>query len=286
MLRRLVCALLLTFFASSLVALPDVAIAQDADQAQNFYQEGMDSYFAGKYSEAIISFKKAYELDPNPIFLFNMSIAYEKAGNPEEAYEQGRIAQDSGTLPEQASQINQARLPALSAILKSQEVAGRVSGELECESDSDCAGGLTCQLSSGMCVEPGTEDGPPNVASSGPFLGVPFSTYGWVGSGLAVIGVGLAATSLVINLGLGSDIDAYNDLPDSEKRLTAGQALSDDIESRQQTGQILLYSGAGLAAVGAGLIVFDLFFNAGNEHVRVDFAFGSDHAYGSLQFDF
>jgi tetratricopeptide (TPR) repeat protein len=269
--------------ACTVTLAPSAAYADDAAEAQTLYQQGMDAYFAGKYADAIVAFKQAYQLDPNPIFLFNMSIAYEKAGNFDEALDEGWTAQESGQLPEQAAQINEARLPALGIIVRSVEVAGRVSGSAPCQSDNECRDGLSCNLSTNLCVDPATpSDGVAKndvTTTDGPLLGIPFSLYGWIGAGLAVVGVGLSATALVIDLGLGSDIDEYNALSELDKRSAPGEALADDIEGRQGTGQVLLYSGAALVGVGAGLIVFDLFFNGGNEYMsNVDVTVGPDGA--------
>lgn len=252
-------------FALLLLA-PTPALADDAAEAQARYEEGMESYFAGKYSEAIISFNKAYELDPNPIFLFNMSIAYEKAGNYEEAYEEGLRAKEGG-IPDQPAQINNARLPALGTVLRARTVAGRVSGSLPCASDSECRGGTTCDLKTNVCVDPASSDQRSGDAvAGGPFLGIPFSIYGWIGSGLALAGAGLTAVAVIVDIGIGGDIESYEALSEDEKRSAAGNTIADDIEGQQQTGQILLYSGGALIATGAGLIVYDLFFNDGNEH--------------------
>ncbi len=258
----LVCAVL----ACSMLFSPQPAQAQDAGAV---YEKGMDAYFAGDYADAILSFKEAYAIEANPIFLFNMSIAYEKAGNYQEALKEAQAAQADGSLPPEAAQVNAGRIPSLSTIVKSREVAGRVSGKAPCQSNDQCREGFTCDVTSNMCVEAGPvadkKDG--GDQSTEPFLGVPFSTIGWIGAGASIVGVGLLATTLIVDLGLGGDIEEYDALSDSDKRTAAGEALAEDIEGQQSTGQVLLYSGAGLVAVGAGLIVFDLFFNDGNEHM-------------------
>src|SRR5262245_5551211 len=60
-----------------LLLLAGTAAAQSAqEQAQAKYLEGKSHYDLAEWELAIDSFKEAYRLDPDPLFLFNVAQAY------------------------------------------------------------------------------------------------------------------------------------------------------------------------------------------------------------------
>jgi tetratricopeptide (TPR) repeat protein len=62
-----------------LVLLPALAVAQPADskaQAAAVYASGQTAYQAKDYANAAAKFTEAYELDPDPVYLFNAAQAY------------------------------------------------------------------------------------------------------------------------------------------------------------------------------------------------------------------
>jgi len=69
-----------------------------------------------------------------------------------------------------------------------------------------------------------------------------------------VAGVGLIAGSLYLNSTIAADISDISELDDAAQY---GQKR-DEIRSNQSVGQVLLYSGIGLAALGGSAIVWDL----------------------------
>jgi len=56
-------------------------------RAQARYQAGLQAFEAGRYAEAAEAFEDAFELAGDPTLLYNVSIAYEKAGNLAKALE-------------------------------------------------------------------------------------------------------------------------------------------------------------------------------------------------------
>jgi hypothetical protein len=63
-----------------------VARAQSApDSAQQHFDRGAKLYNLGHFQESIPEFEKAYELDPSPIFLFNIAQSHRQLGNKERA---------------------------------------------------------------------------------------------------------------------------------------------------------------------------------------------------------
>ncbi len=56
-----------------------------ADNAQVHFDRGAKLYNLGHFQEAITDFEKAYDLDPSPIFLFNIAQSHRQLGNKERA---------------------------------------------------------------------------------------------------------------------------------------------------------------------------------------------------------
>jgi len=56
-----------------------------SDSAQAHFDRGAKLYNLGHFQEAIPDFEKAYELDPSPIFLFNIAQSHRQLGNKERA---------------------------------------------------------------------------------------------------------------------------------------------------------------------------------------------------------
>lgn len=67
-------------------ALSATARAENAaESAQQHFDRGAKLYNLGHFQEAIGDFEKAYDLDPSPIFLFNIAQSHRQLGNKERA---------------------------------------------------------------------------------------------------------------------------------------------------------------------------------------------------------
>ena len=64
----------------AVLALASVALAANV-KATQLAKDGDRLYKEGKYREAADALKQAYELDKNPVFLFNIARAYDQAGD-------------------------------------------------------------------------------------------------------------------------------------------------------------------------------------------------------------
>ncbi|HVY38293.1 MAG TPA: tetratricopeptide repeat protein [Polyangia bacterium] len=72
--------------AAALLAASGVrAESGNADGAQAHFDRGAKQYNLGHFQEAIPEFEKAYDLDPSPIFLFNIAQSHRQLGNKERA---------------------------------------------------------------------------------------------------------------------------------------------------------------------------------------------------------
>ncbi|MFT5357577.1 MAG: hypothetical protein ACI9KE_004814 [Polyangiales bacterium] len=67
----------------SLISAP--SLAQDRDAARAAFQGGVESYSAGRFTEALESFQAAYRIAPHPSVRVNMANCYEGLGRPVEA---------------------------------------------------------------------------------------------------------------------------------------------------------------------------------------------------------
>ncbi len=70
-----------------LAAFPQTSFAQSDARAQSLerYNKGKTHYDLGRFDEAIDEFQKAYELDQNAVYLFNIAQAYRQKGENQRA---------------------------------------------------------------------------------------------------------------------------------------------------------------------------------------------------------
>jgi len=54
-------------------------------EAQARFEKGLKAYNLGNFPDAIVEFSKAYDLFPEPVFLFNIAQAHRQSGNSERA---------------------------------------------------------------------------------------------------------------------------------------------------------------------------------------------------------
>lgn len=224
---------------------PEVHAQSDKKQAQTLAQKGAKAFVQKDYAMAVTYFQRAASLDPNPVLLYNLSLAQSKLGNVQEARDAAQRAIDMGSdgVPEDTWVKLHARRDAYDRGLSARSIADALAPDDARVSTEGPQGG---------------ESGQTTVTASrqvdeGPAVG----TLGWVGAGVGVAGVGLLAGAGLVNAGVRADIEDYDDARTAGE-FDRAERLQSEVESGQQLGQILLYSGAGLTAVGAGLLIFDL----------------------------
>ena len=71
--------------AANISTRPALADDEATEQARQHYQEAQKQFDLGAWDAAIREFSKAYELRPDPTFLYNMAQAYRRSGNPRRA---------------------------------------------------------------------------------------------------------------------------------------------------------------------------------------------------------
>ncbi|RDV38480.1 tetratricopeptide repeat protein [Bradymonadaceae bacterium TMQ3] len=264
-------AALCTLLAFSMLATS--AFAQDeptADElAQQYFDEGASFFIEGNYARAILSFRRAFDQRPDPMILYNMSLAHSRLGNHREAYETTLATQSMEGLPEQAKVRVDARADALFVVVNAEELAPRIAAITAAEKSAE--------RTSAQSSQPGLSIAPPlDLVRQPEGMGL----VGWAGVGTTVVGAGLLTGALLVDRSLASDIEAYQQASD-QGRLSDYNELRADIESRANTGKILLYSGAGAAALGLGMWIFGVTSAADS---NIDVAFAPDGSSGLVRF--
>jgi tetratricopeptide (TPR) repeat protein len=224
---RLAIAVLLVSLV--LFAFSATASAQEPDderRAAAYYEQGVDAFFNKKYSLALTYFKRAHTLDPDPVFLYNISRAHSKLGNPVDALEAATEAQGMDGLPPDTLEKNAQRIVAYQRGVTATEI---------------------CEALSPSDVDLGDDEAPERG----------LSMVGWSGVGVASLGAAALIGAGAVNMMVSGDIDDY-EAARADGDFERAQGLHGDIGDQQQIGQMLLYSGAGLIAVGGGLFAYDL----------------------------
>lgn len=222
------------------VLLPRTATAQQpqAANAQEAFNLGMEAYSAENYEEAIALFQRGYDFQPETMFLYNIALAHLKLGQYTDAHAFARRAHAADDLPARARASNAARLVALGTRLTTTQ---RVEAERAAIAARALEQRLQRQALEASVIQP-----------AAPTEGPGALTY--AGAGAALVGAGLVAGALY----LGHDVQQRLDTLKTVEQRSQYDTERDAIEADQSLGQILLFSGIGLAAVGSGLLVYDL----------------------------
>ncbi|MEZ4461860.1 MAG: tetratricopeptide repeat protein [bacterium] len=228
--RNAILVVLLTLAAPSVVlaAEPSPEMIQ---QAQGHFEKGAEWYTTGDYSKAIVEFLKGYNVVPNAMFLYNISLSYTKLGNFDEARTYAERARDEPGMAPEVAIRNEARILSFDVRDKAVDVAEAKPVLAERRQLED------------------PED-PPEKSSS-------FGALGITGVAVGVAGLGLIGGAAVVNAGVSDDLDALKAEANGGDR-DRFSSLKSDVESGQSLGQILLFSGVGLAVAGVTLIAVDL----------------------------
>ncbi|WP_146618165.1 hypothetical protein [Lujinxingia litoralis] len=242
-----------------LLASPAAAQNTPDELAQQYFDEGAGFFIEGNYARAILSFRRAYEQRPDPMILYNMSLAHSRLGNHREAYQTILATQRMEGLPDQARVRVDARVDALHVVVTAEALAPEMAEALARKAEADQ------HSEEARAALPA----PPPLQHANAGMGL----VGWAGVGTTVVGAGLLTGALLIDRGLSSDLEAYQQAAD-QGRLDDYRRLRSDIESRASTGRILLYSGAGAAVLGLGMWVFGV--TAAEGPAEIDLAFSPD----------
>lgn len=236
------------------------AFAQsDAEAFKKAYKQGMTHYEKGNYEEAARDFEEALQHREHAVLLYNLAKSYTYIGEWEKVVEYAvRAEESSGDLDPSTGAKNGATGVAAGAVLSAREYAPAIAdaGTSEPGDSSETEGAEEPKAArDSSSTDRSASAG--ETTDTGSAGGGGFGGLGWAGVGGAAAGVGLLGGALLVDVGLADDFEAL-DQARSDGDTQRFSNVRNRIEGQQQTGRILLYSGAGLASVGATLLVLEL----------------------------
>lgn len=232
------------------------------EQVQDHFDQGIKYYVSGEYDSSILEFRKAHRLLPEPIFLYNIARAQVKLNRCEDAFETAERAISSDRLKGETRAKAQSVIASCrvfvtgdrvrSSIAEARQARARAEREelertritaererIEAEKER------TKQLRE-MKVEGGAASDEPR-----------FGALGWIGAGFMVVGAGALTGTAIVSSTLSDQWDDYR-AASAGGNLETYRGLRSDIEENQNIAKILLFSGVGLAAGGAAMVILDL----------------------------
>ena len=221
---------------------------QAVERAQQAFDRGAAYYFEGEYSRALVEFRRANEAMAHPVFLFNMALCHRELGRvdrtmqaAEEARELFREFHERG---EQVPFDLWARNDALIVSIETVDRAQAMAEALEAAEPAD--GQPVADISDVDSVD-----------DSGAF-----GVLGWAGVGALAVGAGALGGAVVIDRQVASGIEELQGISDTNEFNTR----RDSLQGQQTSGQVLLFSGIGLATVGTTLVILDLVSGNGDSN--------------------
>lgn len=249
-------------FALCLCSASDLYAQTDQEKAAQFYKEGIDLYFAEDFGLAITKFRSGYQLDPNAMFLYSMSLCFSKLGNFSEALEQAERARETGGMPPDVTTKNDARLVSFAVLVRSGEFGDRIVAERAkadevptCATNADCSDGEVCNMRRGICVAEFPQATKPEPSAL-------FGPLGWAGVGAGAVGIGMLVGGGITSLAVKKNEDRLELVADpngAEFDAAERDTLINKLDGQKTLGKVLVLGGAGLTVAGAALVVVDLF---------------------------
>lgn len=227
----------------------------DIQKAEDHFRKGAEWYAQGDYAKAIVEFKFGNNLAPNAMFLYNMSLAYERLGSFDEAIEVAQEARKMGGMPEEIALRNESRIAGFFVIETARDVAGDVGAAIAArEKDAD--------REQDTVVAPVTVEQPDGLAA-----------LGWVGVSVAAVGGGFALGGLLTNSAVNADIEALQTAA-STRDVENYDRLQEEIPEKQARGKLLYTVGGVAAGIGVALFVTDLLVGTETVEVQTTAGFG------------
>lgn len=213
--------------------------ADDFDDVEAIFEDGARYYLEEDYSSAVIEFRRANQIHPHGIFQYNIALSNRALGRIEQGLDAALEAdENSADLDAETAASNSGLIAGFGAVLKADEVGD----DVEDLSDEQH------QVEAVPDAEPASRWG----------------GLGW--GGVAALGIGASALAgaAVIDAQLQSGIQEL----EAGERYEDGDEFRqhrDSLSTRQTAGQVLLFSGAGLAVTGVSLMVVELFTGSSSE---------------------
>ena len=237
-----------------------VATAQpsraDIQKAEDHFRKGAEWYAQGDYAKAVVEFKFGHNLAPNAMFLYNMSLAYERLGSFDEAIEVAQEARKMGGMPDEIARRNETRIKGFFVIKTARDVARDVGAAVAAREkdegrEEDIVAPVTVERADGV------------------------TALGWVGVSVAAVGGGFALGGLLTNGAVKADIEALQTAA-SARDIATYDRLKEEIPDKQARGKLLYTIGGIAAGVGVALFVTDLVVGTETVEVQTTAGLGGD----------
>ena len=226
--------------------------AQTSDE--DVFKQGAALYYRGEYAEALVEFKRAFQLSPDPVILLNIGLCYWRLDDLDHAIQASQSVLEVEGLDDE-----------LAAQASSRQRAWRVLRRARVVSHTPVASVSTVVETSKRATEPEVIVEREPVPRSHPFR--------WVGAGIGLAGAAALVSWAVVEAGLNRDFAAL-DSAQEEGNALEFQSIRSQIERRQRLARPLLIGGAAAFATGAVLVLVDLF--AADSDAVATIGFGPD----------
>lgn len=214
------------------------AVGAPQEEVDAIVAEAVEKFQAKEYDEAAALFEQAYELSPEPNYLFNIGRVYEQAGNIEKAVEFYARFVKEPEVELGAREVAVERLRVLRGVLE--ETAPKPPPE---EDPDDGVGDPT------ESDDPPPDDAPPDDTTDEPKKPNPLRITGFV---LLGVGVGAVATGGALGgvaLGHENDLNTLNTLETRDDAVTKGKRSALIADILFGVGGAMLVTGVVLVAV-------------------------------------
>jgi len=239
--------------------------AADRRKAKRFYAEGKEHMKAGRFGLASVAFENAFQLDPNPVLMWNIARAYEEDGKLERAKQRFHTLLTMEGAPQALVDRAKERITDIDTRLKKAEEAKRLEREraekerlrLELER-KEAARRLAAEEAARKAREEAFKAAQRDFEDRSQLL----SLSGWTAVGLGVV---LAGAGVALHFVAESDRDNVRTpretIPEIGAITSVTQLEAKSIEQRADSMDTLGAVGAALGgavlATGVTLLVLD-----------------------------
>lgn len=227
---------------------PTNASEGELERAKELFENGKGLYAEGSYTAAIAAFRQAYALSGDPVLLYNIALAHDRAGNFDEAleylgyYRAYAPESERGALSEKEASLRKRKLRAQT----DEEAAAAAAAE---QGDDETTDGPPSPTASP------SDDGPTdnNAKPKQKLFTVPV----WVLTGVSVVGLGVGTGLGVAALGRSDDAESQC-MSDGMGGTVCPREAESDADSARRLGlgaDIAFGVGAAAGVVAIVLIV-------------------------------
>lgn len=232
--------------------------AEDADEdsadlqrAQDHFDTGADLYYQGEYSQAAVEFRRAHQIHPHPMFMYNFALATKQLDRLDDTLDAALEAEamDQQLPPEQQAG-NRAMIHGAQLVLDTRESSEEIAADLP---DID----------------------PPEAEDE-------FGPVGWIGLGAIALGTAGGVAGAVTHYRVRGDRQELEERREVNPDAQAIATLESRVSSRETARNALYLSAAGLVTFGTGFVIWENMMGPDNDASALDVSIGPTNASISL----